>query len=286
MGSLGTRLHQDCNGMVDTAEISPHVLPTLSLRSVGSREDMILPGHEDPRNLAQSEWEEKFGKIKCEFSMYHKRRWKWDDVYLLRGLPNIYSPSLSAPPLPQYLCITVVAPWRCTWLRMFELHLVTEIERTERCTWRQRSSEFGDALGDHGRVNLQAIIEWVWRYTWRPRSSELRRCIWKPWSIEFGDASEAVTERVWRRTCRLWSSEIGRVVGGGQFGGRPDGSWDSMYWLTCNCGNVERWVQHPPRDEKLAGSRRLSIMAWCYTWCMPYSVSTHDHVMERQRGLT
>jgi len=64
--------------------------------------------------------------------------------------------------------------------------------------------------------------------------------------------SDAVTERVWGCNGRLWSREIGGVLGGGLFGGRCDGSWDSIHWLTCNGGNVESWVQHPPRDEKLA----------------------------------
>jgi len=34
-----------------------------------------------------------------------------------------------------------------------------------------------------------------------------------------------------------------------------------MHWLTHNCGNVENSVQHGlPRDERLAGSRRQSIL--------------------------
>jgi len=63
MGSLGTRLHRDCTAMGDAAKISPRVPSTLISRSVGRRwEDMILPGHEDPRNcvdpnLGQSEWD-------------------------------------------------------------------------------------------------------------------------------------------------------------------------------------------------------------------------------------
>jgi len=116
---------------------------------------------------------------------------------------------------------------------------------------------------------------------------------WRPWSTEFGHAlggrdrvnsemhSEAVTERVWRCTCRLWLTKIGGVLGGGQFGGRGDSSWDSIHWLTCNFGNVESWVQNPPRDEKLAGSGRLLILGWCCTWCMLYLVLTHDYGMER-----
>jgi len=35
MGSLGTRLHRDCNAMRDTAKISPHVPSTLNVGSVG-----------------------------------------------------------------------------------------------------------------------------------------------------------------------------------------------------------------------------------------------------------
>ena len=85
MGSLGTRLHRDCNAMGDAAKISPRIPSTLSSRSVGRWEDMILPGREDPRScvdLVQSEWDQKLGKIEREFSLYDKRRWKWDDVYL------------------------------------------------------------------------------------------------------------------------------------------------------------------------------------------------------------
>jgi len=240
MGSLGTHFHRNCNAMGDSAKISPCVPSTLTSRSVGRWEDIILPGHEDPCNcvdLGQSEWDQKLGKIECEFSLYDKRRWKWDDVYLLRGLLNIYSPSLCPPPLPLYLRTTAIAPWRCTWSSEFEMHLETEIEWTQRCTWRPGSSEFGDALGGRDRVNSEDSL------VVRDRSS-----------LEMH--SEAVTERVWRCTCRLWSREIGGVLGGGRFGGRRDGSWDSIHWLTCNCGNVESWVQHPPRDENTTSAER------------------------------
>jgi len=99
----------------DAAKISPRVPSTLSSRSVGRWEDMILPGREDPRdcvdprNLGKSEWDQKIGKIECVFSLYDKMRWKWDAVYLARGLPNIYSASLIPPPLPLYLRTPTVA---------------------------------------------------------------------------------------------------------------------------------------------------------------------------------
>jgi len=166
MGSLGTRLHRDRNAMGDAATFSPRVPSTLSSRSVGMRwEDMILPSCEDPRNcvdtrnLGQSEWDQKLGKIECDFSLNDRRRWKWDDVYLRRGLPNIYSPSLRPPPLPLYLRTTAIPPWRCNWSSVFEMHLETEIEWTQRCTWRLWFSEFGDPLGGHDWASLDEYLE-------------------------------------------------------------------------------------------------------------------------------
>ena len=119
-------------------------------RSVGiGWDDIILPGIEDPQNLGTNEWDQKLVKIQCVFSLYDKMRWKWDDVYLLWGLPNICSPSLYPLPLPQYRCTPTVAPWRCTW--------------------RPGLSELGDPLGDRDWVNsemhLEAVIQWVWRPT-------------------------------------------------------------------------------------------------------------------------
>jgi len=173
-----------------------------------------------------------------------------------------------------------------------EIHSEGVIERVLGCTWRPRLSELRDALGGHDRASLEmnweAVIELVCQ------------CTLKPWSSEVGDAIgawnwvnsemhwEAVIKPVGRCTCRLWFSEIGGVLGSGQFGGRRNSSWYSIHWLSCNCGNVESWVrQHPPTDGKLAGSGqlagsgRLSILRWWCTWCMLYSVLSHDYGMER-----
>jgi len=127
------------------------------------------------------------------------------------------------------------------------MHLEAMIKQVCRCTWRLWSNEFPDALGGrHWRsleIHLEAVIRGVCRCTWR-----------------------------------LWSSEIRGVLahgqsGGGNSGGRCDGSWDSIYWLTCNCGNVDNWVQHGVRrDERLAESGRQSMSGCCCTWCMLYSV--------------
>ena len=42
-----------------------------------------------------------------------------------------------------------------------EMHLQAVIEQVWICTWKLRSSEFGDALGGHDLANLQAVMERV-----------------------------------------------------------------------------------------------------------------------------
>jgi len=163
----------------DAVKISPRVPSTLSSRSIGRWEDMILPGREDPRNLGQSEWDQKFGKIECEFSLYDKRRWKWDDVYLLRGLPNIYSLSLCPPPLPLYL-----------WI----------------CTWRLRSSELRDALGGCDRGSLEMHLEAMLVRTWRPKTSQFGDTLAGRDRASLEMTLQAMIELDWRSTCRrsIW----------------------------------------------------------------------------------
>jgi len=176
-------------------------------------EDMILPGVEDPcncadpRNLRQSEWDQQLGKIECVFSLYDKMRWKWDDVYLLWGLPNLYSPSLCPPPLP-----LPVSPY--TRRRSWKMCLEAIIDRVWRCTSRLRWSELRDPLGGHDRasleMHLEAVIEGVWRCTWRPRSSELRDALgshnWACWEIHL----EAIIDHEWKSTWRqlIWRQLI------------------------------------------------------------------------------
>jgi hypothetical protein len=45
-----------------------------SSRSVGKRDDMILPGREDPQNFGTSVGEQMLGKIEGVFSLYDKMR--------------------------------------------------------------------------------------------------------------------------------------------------------------------------------------------------------------------
>jgi hypothetical protein len=147
------------------------------------------------------------------------------------------------------------------------MHLEAVIKRVLRCTSRPWSSEFRDTLGGRNQACLGI-------------------CTWRPWLCELGGCDcttievnlEAVIESVWKCTWRPWSSKIGGVHVGGQFAGgslegRHDKSWDSIHLFTHNCGNVKSSVQHGLlRDERQAGSKRQSMLGWCSTRCMQYSV--------------
>jgi len=231
MGSLGTCLHPNCNAMGDAANLSLRVPSKLSWRSVGRLEDMIPPGREDPQYLGKSEWDQRLGKIECVFSLYDKMRWKWNAIY--PGVSWIYTSRYSFH-------------LRCPCISVHPPSLLNNI--------------FGSCDRASLKMNLTAEMEWTQRYTWRPWLSEFGHALGGRDRVNSAMHAAAVPEQVWRYTCRLWSSEIGGVLGGGRFGGRRDGSWDSIHWLTCNCGNVESWVQLLPRDEEQAGSGQLSIL--------------------------
>jgi len=66
---------------------------------------------------------------------------------------------------------------RASW----EMHLEAEIEWTQRYTWRPRSSELRDALGGRDWVNsemhLETGIEWTQRCTGRLWSSEFQHAL-------------------------------------------------------------------------------------------------------------
>jgi len=75
------------------------------------------------------------------------------------------------------------------------MHLEATIERVWRWTWRPRLSEFGVAIGGHERATLEMHLEAT---------------------IEPGLEMhlEAVIERVWRFTWRPQLSEFGDAIGG------------------------------------------------------------------------
>jgi len=75
------------------------------------------------------------------------------------------------------------------------------------------SSHVTDALGGYDHGNRKTITKRDWRRTWRLQSNE-----------------------IWGQLGIGWSSDC-RLVG------RGTGSWDSIHWLYCNLGNVDRWAQ-------------------------------------------
>jgi len=150
------------------------------------------------------------------------------------------------------------------------MHSEAVIERVWRYTWRLESNECGDARGGRERVtsekHLEAMIEQGWWCTWRLYSSELRDALGGCDRASLEMHLQAMIKRGWRSTRRrsMWRRSLG---------GRRDGTWDTIHWLTRNCGNVGNWVQHGLlSDERLAGSGTRSILGWCSMWWMQYSV--------------
>ena len=90
---------------------------------------------------------------------------------------------LSTTGSPEYIIriadstyVTPVSPY--THCRSITIYLEAVIELLWRCTWRPRSTELRDAIGGRDRSSLEmhweAVIERVWRCTWRLRWSEPR----------------------------------------------------------------------------------------------------------------
>jgi len=148
----------------------------------------------------------------------------------------------------------------------FEMHLEAAMEQVWKSTLRPWSSELGDALWGRDGASLEIQLEAV-IFDLRDRNCAILKI-----------HLEAAIERGWICTWRPWLSEIGGVIegdqsGGGSLGGRRDGNWDTIHWLTHHCRNVENSVQHGlPRDKRLAGSGRQSMWRWCSMLCMQYSV--------------
>jgi len=238
---------------------------------------MILPSVKDPhnctdlRNLRQSGWNQMLGKMEGVLILYDRMRWKSDDINLLQGLQNAYSPPLCPPLIPLYFRTIAMAHWWCTlrlWSSVFgnavgdedwvntEIHLEAGIRQLWNPTWRLRDGVNWDMYlenewASEPKMHLKAVIKWT------------QICAWEPWVTEYGMHFEAVIERVGIYTWRSWSWNIGGILGrgwsgsdwsggsqsryrksgGGISGAMNDGSWDSSDWLTPNCGNVENCVQ-------------------------------------------
>jgi len=280
MGSLGTRLHWDCNAMGDAARISTRVPSTSSSRSVGRTwEDMILPGCEDPRNGVDPRTDQvrpKVGKDRVCILVV------WQDEMEMRCC-------LSTTGSPEYiLCVahstsvTPVSPY--TYHRSFHLcypcisvHSPSLIPPPSRLyhhtpTVAHSTSVTPRSPYTHSRsltTYFESVIDWVWR------------CTGRLWSSEFGDALggrdgvnsemhlEAVIERVWRCTGRPRWSELGDALGG-----RDRASleihWEAEMEWTQRCTWRPWWIGF---GDALGGCDRASLEM--------HSVLTHEYGMER-----
>jgi len=106
----------------------------------------------------------------------------------------------------------------CTHRPTLTTYLEAVIELVWRCTWRPRLSELRDALWGCDRASLEMHLEAEMEWT--------QRCTYRPWSSEFGHALggrhrvnsemhfEAVIEWVCRCTSRPIPSELRDAVGG------------------------------------------------------------------------
>jgi len=115
-------------------------------------------------------------------------------------------------------------------------------------------------------MHLEAAIEHVGRYTWRP------------WSIKIGKVFEGGwSAGNWFEGGQYEGSRSASCEsGGGSLEAICHGSWDTIHWLTRDCGNVENWIQQRPlRDWLGAGDSWHSdnaVCGVCSTQWMLYSV--------------
>jgi hypothetical protein len=118
---------------------------------------------------------------------------------------------LSTPGSPEYILqvansipVTPVSPY--THCRSLTIYLEAMIQLVWRWPWRPRSNELRDALGGRDgsslKMNWESLIERVLRCTWRPRSSELRDALGGRDRVNCEMHLEAVVDGVWRCTGR------------------------------------------------------------------------------------
>ena len=213
MGSLGTQLHWDCNGW------RCKNLSTCSfyIKLEERRKKVRTYDTTLPWGPTKSRNQRVRPKVRkdrvCIFVV-------WQDEMKMRCY-------LSTPGSPKYiLCIahsTSVTPVSAyTYRHSLTIYLQAVIELVWRYTWRSRSSELRDALAGHDRSSLgmhwEAVIERVWKCTWRPWWSELRDalggCDWASLDMHL----EAVIKQVWTCTLRPRSSELRDALWGCDWG--------------------------------------------------------------------
>ena len=106
------------------------------------------------------------------------------------------------------------------------MHLEALIEQIWRCTWRPWSSEFGGRDQASLEMLLEAVIKRVCRCTWRPWSCELGGCNRASLEIHL----EAGIERDWTSTGRQSMDTA------------PGAETLFNRLITRNHGNVTRWL--------------------------------------------
>jgi len=179
----------------------------------------------------------------------------------------------------------------------FEMHLQSEVEWTQVCTWRPGSSEFSDVVGNWE-------IKWTHRCTWWPGSNKVGGLLGGGWSgSDWSECSQS--EGSQSGGSQSGGSESGgSESGGSRSGAMCDGSWESIYRLTRNCGNVDNWVTTRSAESWETGWKRdtvdvrmmyyavyvvcgvcctqymqylvYAVLGVCCTWCMLYLVLTLD----------
>jgi len=86
------------------------------------RRDSPLGGHcgettelegREPKEDSEKIW--YYPAVRIHAIVWIQMAWNWHDVSLPRGLPNMYSSSLSPPPLPLYVLTSAISHQRCTW---------------------------------------------------------------------------------------------------------------------------------------------------------------------------
>jgi len=87
-----------------------------------------------------------------------------------------------------------------------EKRLEAVIRQVWRCMWRPQWC--------NSEIHLETMIEWTPRFTWMPRSSQIQRCTWTPWSSKFAEVFGGRDHVTQWCTWRLWSNKFGEVLGG------------------------------------------------------------------------
>jgi len=111
--------------------------------------------------------------------------------------------------LDSQLCIDIATDLHTVYLDWLQ----AAHESKSKCAWKCRSTELGDTLRGRDRatwhMTLEAVIEHIWRFTWRPWLCELAGLNLTGLEIHM----HAVIKRVWRSTWRPWSGECGDTLG-------------------------------------------------------------------------